>query len=60
MPWANRLAQGGARTISAVLFAMGTKDMLESFRDLNSTATLAVGVVIWQTPEAAPQTARSG
>ncbi len=34
--------------------------MLESFRDLNSTATLAVGVVIWQTPEAAPQTARSG
>lgn len=48
MAAANRRARGdGSRIISAILFALGTEDLRRSFRDVNSTATLTVAVVIW-------------
>jgi hypothetical protein len=44
MAWANRRGNDWARIISAVLLAMGTKDTISAFADLNSAPTVAVMV----------------
>jgi hypothetical protein len=47
MAWANRQGRNWARVVSAVLFGIGTLDLLGSFAQVHVTATVAFAIVVW-------------